>query len=54
MDDGMDDGMDEDSSGFRACFISSPQNASYIDVVYNYFLRVWLTQHTSMIGKHTS
>ncbi len=31
MDDWMDDGMDDDSGGFRGCFISSPQNASYID-----------------------
>ncbi len=28
----MDEGMDDDSGGFRACFISSPQNASYIDI----------------------
>ncbi len=31
MDDRLDDGTDDDSSGFRGCFISSAQNASYID-----------------------
>ncbi len=31
MDDRLDDGTDDDSGGFRGCFISSAQNASYID-----------------------
>jgi hypothetical protein len=27
----LDDGTDDDSSGFRGCFISHPQKFSYID-----------------------
>jgi PKD repeat protein len=35
MDDRLNDGTDDDSSGFRGCFISSAQNASYIDAYPN-------------------
>jgi hypothetical protein len=28
----MDDGMDDDSGGFRGCFTPPAQNASYIDI----------------------